>query len=88
VGSENCSLAEKKNLSGWNEIIETSGRLHPLQPQNKQLHTPIISDYTHTIQDRKIQKEMAFTHTNNATKPTPSKIIQLQATRKKIKWTT
>jgi len=24
------SLAEAKNWSSWNEIIETSGRLHPL----------------------------------------------------------
>ena len=29
------SLAGAKNWSSWNEIIETSGRLHPLRPQNK-----------------------------------------------------
>jgi hypothetical protein len=39
-------------------------------------------------QDRRMQKEKAFTHTKNATKPNISKIIQLQATRKKINWTT
>ena len=40
-----------------NEIIETSGRLHPLRPQNKQLHTQRITDYKHTGQDRRIQKK-------------------------------
>jgi hypothetical protein len=50
--------------------------------------TPRITDYKHTRQDRRMQKEMAFTHTKKATKPKPSKIIQLQATRKKIYWTT
>jgi len=38
------SLAETKNWSSWYEIIETSGRLHPLRPQNKQLHTQRITD--------------------------------------------
>ena len=82
------SLAEAKNWSSWNEIIETSGRLHPLRPQNKQLHTQIITDYKHTRQDRRIQKEMASTHTKSATKPNSSKILQLQTARKKINWTT
>jgi hypothetical protein len=36
----------------------------------------------HTRQDRRIKKEMAFTHKKNATKPNSSKIIKLQATRK------
>jgi len=31
---------------------------------------------------------MTSTHTKNATKPNPSKIIQLQTARKKINWTT
>ena len=46
------------------------------------------SDYKHTGQDRQIQKEMASTHTKNATKPNSSKILQLQTARKKINWTT
>jgi len=33
-----------KNWSSWNEIIETSSRLHPLRPQNKHLHTQRITD--------------------------------------------
>jgi len=82
------SLAEAKNWSSWNEIIETSGRLHPLRPHNKQLHTQRITDYKHTGQDRRIQKEMASTRTENATKPNSSKILQLQTARKKINWTT
>jgi len=44
--------------------------------------------YKHTGQDRRIQKEMASTHTKNATKPNSSKILQLQTARKKINWTT
>jgi hypothetical protein len=55
---------------------------------DKQLHTPRFTDYKHTRQDRRIQKELAFTHTKNATKPNPSKIIQLQTTRKKVNWKT
>jgi len=82
------SLAEAKNWSSWNEIIETSGRLHPLWPQNKQIHTQRIADYKHTGQDRRIQKEMASTRTKNAKKPNSSKILQLQTARKKINWTT
>jgi len=31
------SFTETKNSSGRNEIIETSGRLHPSWPQNKRL---------------------------------------------------
>ena len=58
------------------------------RPQNKQLHTQRITDYKHTRQDRRIQKEMASTHTKNATKLNPSKILQLQTARKKINWTT
>ena len=69
-------------------IIETSGRLHPLRPQNKQLHTQRITDYKHTRQDRRIEKEMVSKHKKNATKPNPSKILQLQTARKKINWTT
>jgi len=36
----------------------------------------------------KAKKEMASTYTKNATKPNPSKILQLQTARKKINWTT
>jgi len=62
--------------------------LHPLRPQNKQLHTQRTTDYKHTGQDRRIQKEMSSTHTKNATKQNSSKILQLQTARKKINWTT
>ena len=34
------------------EVTETSGRLHPLRPQNKRLHTPRTTDRLHTRQDR------------------------------------
>ena len=53
----------------------------------KQLHTPRITDNKHTRQIRRIQEELAFTLTTNATKPNPFKII-LQSTRKKINWKT
>ena len=39
------SLTKTKNWSGRNEVTETSGRLHPLWPQNKWLHTPRATDY-------------------------------------------
>jgi len=45
------SLTKTKNWSGRNEVTETSGRLHPLWPQNKWLHTPRTTDYRHTRQD-------------------------------------
>ena len=69
-GSENWtldSLTETKNWSGRNEVIETSGRLHPLWPQNKRLRTPGTTDWMHTRQDRWIQTELAFTLAKNAT---------------------
>ena len=50
------SLAETKNWSSWNEITATSGRLHPLRLQNKQFHTPRITDNKHTRQVRRIQE--------------------------------
>ena len=75
------------NLNEIN-ITETSGRLHPPRAQNKQLHTQRTTDYKHSRQDRRIQKEMASTHTKNATKPNSPKILQLQTARKKINWTT
>jgi len=34
------------------KVTETSGRLHPLWPQNKWLHTPRTTHYRHTRQDR------------------------------------
>jgi hypothetical protein len=100
-GSENWTLTASQRrrikaaeikllrlLASYNLWLATpSDRLNPLRPQNKQPHTPRIMDYKHTRQDR-IQKEMAFTHTKNATKPIPSKTIQLQATRKKNNWMT
>ena len=81
-------LTKTKNWSGRNEVIETSGRLHPLWPQNKRLHTPRTTDYRHTRQDRWIQMELAFTVAKNATKPNPFEIIPLQTTRKENNWKT
>ena len=77
-----------KNWSGRNEVTETSGRLHPLWPQNKWLHTPRTTDYRHTRQDRWIQMELASTLAKNATKPNPFEIIPLQTTRKEYNWKT
>ena len=79
------SLTKTKNWSGRNEVIETSGRLHLLWPQNKWLHTPRTTDYRHT---RWIQTELAFAPTKNATKPNPFEIIPLQTTRKENNWKT
>jgi len=42
----------------------------------------------HTIQDRRIQKKLAFTLAKNATKPNPFEIISLQTTRKENNWKT
>ena len=81
-------LTKTKNWSGRNEVTETSGRLHPLWPQNKWLHTPRTTDYRHTRQDRWIQAELAFTLTKSATKPNPFEIIPLQTTRKENNWKT
>jgi len=80
-----CFL-KTKNWTGRNEVTETSGRLHPLWPQNKWLHTPRTTDYRHTRQDRWIQTEVAFTLAKNATKPNPFEIIPLQTTRKENNW--
>ena len=77
-----------KNWSDRNEVTETSGRLHPLSPQNKWLHTPWTADYRHTRQDRWIQTELAFTLAKNATKPNPFEIILQQTTRKENNWKT
>jgi len=82
------SLTETKNWSGRNEVIETSGRLHPLWPQNKGLLTPWTTDWMHTRQDRWIQTELAFTLAKNATKPNTFEIISLQTTRKENNWKT
>jgi len=90
-GSENLtlnSLTKTNNWSGRNEVTETSGRLHPLWPQNKWLHTPRTTDYRHTRQDRWIQTELAFILAKNATKPSPFEIIPLQTTRKENNWKT
>jgi len=82
------SLKKTKNWSGRNEVTETSGRLHPLWPQNEWLHTPRTTDYRYTRQDRWIQTELAFTLAKNATKLNPFEITPLQTTRKKNNWKT
>ena len=82
------SLTKTKNWNGRNEVTETSGRLHPLWPQNKWPHTPRTKDYRHTRLDRWIQTELAFTLAKNATKPNPFETIPLQTTRKKNNWKT
>jgi len=90
-GSENWtlnSLTKSKNWRGRNEVTETSGRLHPLWPQNKWLHTPRTADYRHTRQDRRIHTELVSTFAKNATKPNPFEIIPLQTTRKENNWKT
>jgi hypothetical protein len=40
----------------------------------------------HTRQDRRKQKELAFTSAKNATKPNPFEIIPLQSTGKENNW--
>jgi len=82
------SLSETKNWSGRNEVIETSGRLHPSWPQSKRLRTPWTTDWMHTRQDGWIQTELVFTHAKNATKPNPFEIISLQTTKKENNWKT
>jgi len=82
------SLTKMKNWSGKNEVTETSGRLHPLWPQNKWLHMPRTTDYRDTRQDRWIQTKLAFTPAKNATKLNPFEIIPLQTTRKENNWKT
>ena len=82
------SFTKTKNWSGRNEVTETSGRLHPLWPQNKWLYTPRTTDYRHTRQDRWIQTELAFTLAKNATKLNPFEIIPLQTARKEKNWKT
>jgi len=82
------SLTKTKNWSGRNEVIETSGRLHPLWPQNKRLHTPRTTDYKHTRQGTWIQTELVSTLAKNATKPNPFEIVLLQTTRKENNWKT
>ena len=86
TGVEN--IAPTRIWSDRNEVTETSGRLHPLWPQNKWLHTPRNTDYRHTRQDGWIQTELAFTLAKNATKPNPFEIIPLQTTRKENNWKT
>ena len=82
------SLTKTKNWSGRNEVTETSGRLHPLWPQHKRLHTPRTADYRHARQDRWIQTELVSTLAKNVTKPNPFEIILLQTTRKENNWKT
>ena len=82
------SLTKTKNWSGRNEVTETFGRLHPLWPQNKWLHTPRTPYYRHTRQDRWIQTELAFTLAKNATKTNLFEIVPLQTTRKENNWKT
>jgi hypothetical protein len=82
------NLTKTKNWSGRNELTETSGRLHPLWPQNKWLHTPRTTDYRHTRQARWIQTELAFTPAKTTTKPNTFEILPLQTTRKENNWKT
>ena len=82
------SFTEMKNWSGRNKIIETSGRLHPSWPQNKQHYTLWTKDYRHTRQDRGIKTELAFTLAKTATKPNLIVIVPLQTTRKENNWKT
>ena len=82
------SLTKTNNWSGRNEVTETSGRLHPLWPQIKWLHTPRTTDHRHNRQDRRIQTELAFTLAKNSTKPNPFEIIPLQTRRKENNWKT
>ena len=82
------SLTKTKNWNGRNKVIETSGRLHPLWPQKKLLHTPRTTDHRHIRQDRRMQTEMASTLAKNATKPNPFEIVPLQTTGKENNWKT
>jgi hypothetical protein len=82
------SLTETKNWGSRNEAIETSGKLRPLWPQNKRLHSPRTTERLHAGQDKWIQKELAFTPAKNATKPNHFKIIPSQPTRKENNWET
>ena len=45
-------------------------------------------NWNHTIQNRWIQTELAFTLAKNATKPNPFEIIALQTSRKENNWKT
>ena len=82
------SLTEAKNWGVRNEVIQTSGRVHPWWPQNKRLRMLWTTDWMHTGQDRWIQTELAFTLAKNATKPNPFEIISLQTTRTENNWKT
>jgi len=91
-------LREIRNLSGCNIRVnvkaemkllrQTSGRLHPLWPQDKRLHTPQSTDYRHSRQDRWIQTELVSALAKIATKPNPFEIVLLQTTRKENNWKT
>ena len=65
------SLTKTKNWSGRNEVTETSGRPHPLWPQNKWLYTPRTTDYRHTRRNRWIQTELASTLAKESHKTEP-----------------
>jgi len=82
------SLTKTKNWNGRNEVIETSGRLNPLWPQDKWIRKPQTTYYRHTRQDRWIQTELVSTLAKNAPKPNPFEIILLQTTRKENNWKT
>ena len=85
---DSSSLNKAKNWSDRNKVTETSGRLHPLWPQGKRLHTPQTTDYRRTRQDRWIQTELVSALAKNASKPNPFEIILLQTTRKENNWKT
>jgi hypothetical protein len=82
------NLTKTKNRSSRNEVIETSGKLHPSWPQNKRLHTPRAADHRHIRQYRRIQTELASTLAKNATESNPFEIIPLQTTVKENNWKT
>jgi hypothetical protein len=78
-----------KNWSGKKEVIETSGRLHPIMTTKQT--TPYAINYTdwmHTRQDKWIQTELAFTLAKKYTEPNIFEIICLQPTRKENNWKT
>ena len=50
-----------EELKRQKEVTETSGRLHPLWPQNKRLRTPWTADWMHTRQDRWIDGTSFYT---------------------------
>ena len=65
------SLNGGTNLWGWTSTGEITILEHEIMnktsSQNKQLHTPRMTDHRHNRQDIRIQTELAFTLAKNAT---------------------